>query len=142
MSADSTPRCAVSSSRSQVHAWTGQRGGMPDLGTTVHQCPLASTGGGGDRLLTWLLASLCDDVRVTDEVLADQVDYYRCRAGEYDVTAYGDVAAARARIARLVAEMSRECPRCPCWPATSGTDVAHLMSRSQLARERGRGGVR
>jgi demethylmenaquinone methyltransferase/2-methoxy-6-polyprenyl-1,4-benzoquinol methylase len=40
---------------------------------------------------------------VTDEVLADQVDYYRRRAGEYDVTAYGDVAAARARIARLVA---------------------------------------
>jgi 2-polyprenyl-3-methyl-5-hydroxy-6-metoxy-1,4-benzoquinol methylase len=50
-------------------------------------------------------ASPCDDVRVTDEVLADQVDYYRRRAGEYDVTAYGDVAAARARIARLVAEM-------------------------------------
>ena len=46
-----------------------------------------------------------DDVRVTDEVLADQVDYYRRRAGEYDATAYGDVAAARARIARLVAEM-------------------------------------
>jgi len=42
---------------------------------------------------------------VTDDVLADQVDYYRRRAGEYDVTAYGDVAAARARIARLVAEM-------------------------------------
>jgi demethylmenaquinone methyltransferase/2-methoxy-6-polyprenyl-1,4-benzoquinol methylase len=42
---------------------------------------------------------------VTDEVLADQVDYYRRRAGEYDVTAYGDVAAARARIARLVGEM-------------------------------------
>jgi 2-polyprenyl-3-methyl-5-hydroxy-6-metoxy-1,4-benzoquinol methylase len=42
---------------------------------------------------------------MTDEVLAGQVDYYRRRAGEYDVTAYGDVAAARARIARLVAEM-------------------------------------
>jgi 2-polyprenyl-3-methyl-5-hydroxy-6-metoxy-1,4-benzoquinol methylase len=42
---------------------------------------------------------------VTDEVLADQVDYYCLRAAEYDVTAYGDVAAARARIARLVAEM-------------------------------------
>lgn len=40
-----------------------------------------------------------------DEVLADQLDYYRRRAGEYDVTAYGDVAAARARIARLVAQM-------------------------------------
>ena len=46
-----------------------------------------------------------DDVRVTDDVLADQVHYYRRRAGEYDVTAYGDVAAARARIERLVAEM-------------------------------------
>jgi 2-polyprenyl-3-methyl-5-hydroxy-6-metoxy-1,4-benzoquinol methylase len=42
---------------------------------------------------------------VTDEVLADQVDYYRRRAGEYDATAYGDLAAARARIARLVGEM-------------------------------------
>lgn len=41
-----------------------------------------------------------------DEVLADQVAYYRRRAGEYDVTAYGDdIAAARALIARLVAEM-------------------------------------
>jgi len=39
-------------------------------------------------------------------VLADQVAYYRRRAGEYDVTAYGDdIAAARALIARLVAEM-------------------------------------
>jgi demethylmenaquinone methyltransferase/2-methoxy-6-polyprenyl-1,4-benzoquinol methylase len=44
-------------------------------------------------------------VSVTDEVLAVQLDYYRRRAGEYDVTAYGDVAAARARIARLVAAM-------------------------------------
>lgn len=51
------------------------------------------------------VASLGDDVRVTDEVLADQVAYYRRRAGEYDVTAYGDVAAARGRIARLVAQM-------------------------------------
>ena len=51
------------------------------------------------------VASPCDDVWVTDEVLADQVDYYRRRADEYDATAYGDVAAARARIARLVAEM-------------------------------------
>jgi 2-polyprenyl-3-methyl-5-hydroxy-6-metoxy-1,4-benzoquinol methylase len=42
---------------------------------------------------------------VTDEALAEQVDYYRRRAGEYDTTAYGDVAAARVRIARLVAEM-------------------------------------
>ncbi len=42
---------------------------------------------------------------VTDEALADQIRYYRRRAGEYDLTAYGDVDAARARIARLVAEM-------------------------------------
>ncbi len=40
-----------------------------------------------------------------DEVLADQVGYYHRRASEYDVTAYGDVAAARDRIARLVAQM-------------------------------------
>ena len=42
---------------------------------------------------------------MTDDVLADQVGYYRRRAGEYDVTAYGDVAAARERITRLVAQM-------------------------------------
>jgi 2-polyprenyl-3-methyl-5-hydroxy-6-metoxy-1,4-benzoquinol methylase len=56
------------------------------------------------------VASLCDDARVTDElltdeVLSDQLDYYRRRASEYDVTAYGSVAAFRARIARLMAEM-------------------------------------
>jgi 2-polyprenyl-3-methyl-5-hydroxy-6-metoxy-1,4-benzoquinol methylase len=42
---------------------------------------------------------------VTDADLAGQLDYYRRRAAEYDVTAYGDVAAARARIARLVAQL-------------------------------------
>jgi 2-polyprenyl-3-methyl-5-hydroxy-6-metoxy-1,4-benzoquinol methylase len=42
---------------------------------------------------------------VTDEALAEQVSYYRRRAAEYDLTAYGDVAAARVRIARLVAEL-------------------------------------
>jgi 2-polyprenyl-3-methyl-5-hydroxy-6-metoxy-1,4-benzoquinol methylase len=47
----------------------------------------------------------CDDVRVTDDVLASQAAYYRRRAGEYHATAYGDPVAARARIARLVAEM-------------------------------------
>jgi trans-aconitate methyltransferase len=47
----------------------------------------------------------CDNVRVTDDVLASQATYYRRRAGEYDATAYGDLVAARARIARLVAEM-------------------------------------
>jgi 2-polyprenyl-3-methyl-5-hydroxy-6-metoxy-1,4-benzoquinol methylase len=51
----------------------------------------------------------------TDEFLADQVDYYRRRADEYDVTAYGDVAAARARIARLVAEM---------WPTGRVLEIA------------------
>jgi demethylmenaquinone methyltransferase/2-methoxy-6-polyprenyl-1,4-benzoquinol methylase len=40
-----------------------------------------------------------------DDVLADQVGYYRHRAGEYDVSAYGDVAAARERIAGVVAQM-------------------------------------
>jgi 2-polyprenyl-3-methyl-5-hydroxy-6-metoxy-1,4-benzoquinol methylase len=44
-------------------------------------------------------------VRVTNEVLASQADYYRRRADEYDATSYGDVVAARARIARLVAQM-------------------------------------
>jgi 2-polyprenyl-3-methyl-5-hydroxy-6-metoxy-1,4-benzoquinol methylase len=42
---------------------------------------------------------------VTDELLSSQVAYYRRRAGEYDATAYGDVEAARGRIARIVAEM-------------------------------------
>jgi 2-polyprenyl-3-methyl-5-hydroxy-6-metoxy-1,4-benzoquinol methylase len=45
------------------------------------------------------------DVTVIDEVLAQQVTYYRKRADEYDVTAYGDVAAARVRIDRLVTRM-------------------------------------
>ena len=48
---------------------------------------------------------MCDDARVIDDVLADQVAYYRRRADEYDVTAYEDVAATRVLIARLVAEM-------------------------------------
>ncbi len=38
-------------------------------------------------------------------MLAEQIGYYRRRASEYDVTAYGDVAAARERIARLVGQM-------------------------------------
>ncbi|GAA5201560.1 hypothetical protein GCM10023322_81800 [Rugosimonospora acidiphila] len=42
---------------------------------------------------------------MTDEILAEQVDYYRRRAGEYDATAYGDVEAARPLIARLVAQL-------------------------------------
>jgi demethylmenaquinone methyltransferase/2-methoxy-6-polyprenyl-1,4-benzoquinol methylase len=42
---------------------------------------------------------------VTDPDLAEQVAYYRRRAGEYDATSYGDVEAARQRIARIVAEM-------------------------------------
>lgn len=47
----------------------------------------------------------CDDGAMNDEVLAGQVAYYRRRAGEYDETAYGDVAQVRPRIARLVAQM-------------------------------------
>ncbi len=42
---------------------------------------------------------------MTDKILTDQIDYYRRRAGEYDATAYGDVDAARVRIARLVAQL-------------------------------------
>ncbi len=45
------------------------------------------------------------DVTVVDEVLAQQVSYYRKRAAEYDVTAYGDVAAARVRIDRVVTQL-------------------------------------
>lgn len=44
-------------------------------------------------------------IYLMDEVLAEQIGYYRHRAGEYDATAYGDVAAARERIARLVTQM-------------------------------------
>jgi 2-polyprenyl-3-methyl-5-hydroxy-6-metoxy-1,4-benzoquinol methylase len=47
-----------------------------------------------------------DDVWMMDDVLADQIGYYRRRASEYDATAYGDVAAARKRIARLVTQMN------------------------------------
>jgi 2-polyprenyl-3-methyl-5-hydroxy-6-metoxy-1,4-benzoquinol methylase len=42
---------------------------------------------------------------MTEDALTSQVEYYRRRADEYDATAYGDLPAARARIARLVAEM-------------------------------------
>lgn len=38
-------------------------------------------------------------------MLAGQTEYYRRRAGEYDLTAYGDVTTARARISRLVAQL-------------------------------------
>jgi SAM-dependent methyltransferase len=44
-------------------------------------------------------------VVVTDEVLAVQAEYYRRRAAEYDVTAYGDLEAAGTRITRIVREM-------------------------------------
>ena len=43
---------------------------------------------------------------MSEELLAEQVEYYRRRADEYDTTAYGDVAAARDRIARIVAKMA------------------------------------
>jgi len=45
------------------------------------------------------------DVSVTDRVLAEQLSYYRERAAEYDVTAYGDVATASVRVERLVNQM-------------------------------------
>ena len=59
----------------------------------------------GCQLPECSLSQQRDDGCVTDELLADQVAYYRERACEYDMTAYEDIAAARARIARLVAEM-------------------------------------
>lgn len=45
------------------------------------------------------------DIPADVELLAGQAAYYRRRAGEYDATSYGDVAAARGRIDRIVAEM-------------------------------------
>src|SRR5690348_4221650 len=42
---------------------------------------------------------------MTDELLAEQLRYYRRRAGEYDATAYGDAAAAAERIDRLIDRM-------------------------------------
>src|SRR5215472_16622620 len=80
-------------------------GAPPATGGFHAACRGGLTGGNVEEVRPQAAASPCDDVGVTDEVLAGQVDYYRRRAGEYDVTAYGDVAAARARIARLVAEM-------------------------------------
>src|SRR5262249_59774863 len=44
-------------------------------------------------------------VPADDDLLAEQVAYYRRRAGEYDVTSYGDLDAARARITRVVAAL-------------------------------------
>lgn len=42
---------------------------------------------------------------MSEQLLAGQVEYYRRRASEYDETAYGDLVAARARIARVVGAM-------------------------------------
>lgn len=61
-------------------------------------------GSGGQRRPSW------DGVgrtvaTVTDDVLAEQADYYRRRAGEYDATSYGDLVAAHARITRLIGDM-------------------------------------
>src|SRR5215469_7314341 len=43
-----------------------------------------------------------DQVTACDDLVAEQVAYYRRRAGEYDVTAYGNLDAALARITRIV----------------------------------------
>jgi len=45
------------------------------------------------------------DVAADDDLLAGQVAYYRRRASEYDVTAYGDLDAARTRFTRIVAAL-------------------------------------
>ena len=42
---------------------------------------------------------------MTDPVLRAQAEYYRRRAEEYDATAYGDLSAARERIARVLRRM-------------------------------------
>src|SRR5690242_13079990 len=71
------------------------RGGSGASGRTRPAGRLAGGGPGGDT----------DRMPEPRQVLADQLEYYRRRAAEYDATAYGDVAAARPRIAALVAEM-------------------------------------
>lgn len=43
---------------------------------------------------------------MSEDILADQVAYYRRRAAEYDRTAYPDLAAATARIDRVVATLA------------------------------------
>jgi 2-polyprenyl-3-methyl-5-hydroxy-6-metoxy-1,4-benzoquinol methylase len=48
---------------------------------------------------------VADDGCVSDQVLLGQAEYYRRRAEEYDATAYGDLPAARERVARLVGQM-------------------------------------
>lgn len=40
-----------------------------------------------------------------NDVLRDQITYYRQRAAEYDATSYGDVAAAAERVERIVGEL-------------------------------------
>jgi demethylmenaquinone methyltransferase/2-methoxy-6-polyprenyl-1,4-benzoquinol methylase len=42
---------------------------------------------------------------MTDKALAEQVDYYRRRAAEYDATAYGDLSQVTLRVERLVDEL-------------------------------------
>lgn len=59
-------------------------------------------------------------------------DHYRRRAGEYDVTAYGeDVAVARAHIAGLVAKMR---PAGACWRLRAGLACGLRRWRGGLTR--------
>jgi 2-polyprenyl-3-methyl-5-hydroxy-6-metoxy-1,4-benzoquinol methylase len=57
---------------------------------------------------------------MSDPLLAEQVAYYRRRAPEYDATSYGDVAAVRPRIERLLGEMS---PRGRALEIACGTGI-------------------
>jgi len=41
-----------------------------------------------------------------DDILAKQLEYYRLRASEYDITAYGDLAESAERIDRIVADLA------------------------------------
>jgi len=75
---------------------------------------------GAQAIIVWTVRGVVphpegDDVTAGDDVLAGQVAYYRRRAREYDVTAYGDLDAARARINRIVAALRPEgmCRRSP-----------------------------
>jgi 2-polyprenyl-3-methyl-5-hydroxy-6-metoxy-1,4-benzoquinol methylase len=55
-----------------------------------------------------VVGAMGDDAKVMtamDATLAEQVRYYRARAGEYDATAYGDPEATARRLGGLVAEL-------------------------------------
>jgi len=51
------------------------------------------------------LARPGDNLYMRDRIIDEQISYYRMRAAEYDVTAYGSLPAARERIARVISHL-------------------------------------